>query len=169
MGVVEIDIGCQPSPSGSDEAILSNERRTLVMFAAIDTKKSSRGYLEDKGIAIVECVGCCQSRHGYPNDEGRQEHPLWGAGLKDACGVCEVLESSWVEQVSSQMKTSARRIWGRRYESAYKPTGQATSLRHFIFTFKESTFECIAQGLSVSFHLGSFEDATHALTEMAFK
>lgn len=153
--VVSIDIGCQPSPSGSDELILQSEDSTVLVFAAIDTKLSERGYLEDKGIALVRCEGCDQTRHGYPNDEGRWEHPLWNVGLSEADGVAEVEDSDWVAEVERQQAQARRRLWA---EYAQAMATETARLRHFIFQFKESTFECLASGLSVSLHSERYGD-----------
>jgi hypothetical protein len=30
---------------------------------------------------VVTCDGCSDLRHGYPNDEGPPEHPLYAKGL----------------------------------------------------------------------------------------
>lgn len=157
--IVSVDIGCQPSPSGSGELILQSEDSVLIIFIAIDTKLSERGYLEDKGVAKVRCIGCCQTRHGYPNDEGRDEHPLWLDGLSEVDGVAEVKDSSWATEVGNQMELSARRLWRDRIpEATDSAAGHQGELRHFIFRFKESTFECLASGLSVSLHDEPYEE-----------
>jgi hypothetical protein len=147
--VVSVDIGCQPSPSGSDELILQAENSTVLVFAAIDTKLSERGLLEDKGIALVRCMGCDQTRHGYPNDDARREHPLWNVGLSEAEGVAEVEDSDWVAEVERQQAQARRRLWS---ESAQATATETAKLRHFVFQFKESTFECLASDLHVSLH-----------------
>ena len=154
--VVSIDVGCQPSPSGSGELIIQSEDSTIVVFVAVDTMLSERGFLEDKGIAVVRCVGCNQTRHGYPNDEGRPEHPLWHVGLSETEGIAEVENSSWVSEVSKQQELARRRLWG---EHAQATAAKDTKLKHFIFKFKESTFECLALDLSVSLHTESYEEA----------
>lgn len=155
--VVSVDIGCQPSPSGSSELILQSEGSTFVLFIAIDTKVSERGYLEDKGTAMVRCTGCCQTRHGYPNDDAREEHPLWHAGLSDAGGVAEVQDSGWVTEVKRQRRSTMRRIWGESPDASGLRADKQGELRHFIFKFKESTFECLAYGLSVSLYGENYE------------
>ena len=153
--IVSVDIGCQPSPSGSNELILQSEGSTVVVFTAIDTKLSARGYLEDKGTALVRCQGCNQTRQGYPNDEGRLEHPLWSVGLSEALGVAEVEDSDWVAEVENQQAQARNRLWT---ESAKATVTDAARLRHFIFKFKESTFECLASNLSVSLHRERYSD-----------
>ena len=157
---VALDIGCQPSPSGSAELILSGDGVAYVVFRAIDTKKSEQGVLKDLGVAVVECRGSVLTRHGYPNDEGRLEHPLWPYGLAESTlSVCQVLDSDWAQELDGQMETSARRIWGDSYEQVYNVAeGELRNgrLSHYLFAFKETTFECFAQELVVTMHEGSY-------------
>lgn len=55
--------------------------------------------------------------------------------------VLEVLESPWVHEVTQQMQSSASRIWGGRgMDSSWSRTW---TLRHFMLTLKEKTFECL--------------------------
>ncbi|MBI3897123.1 MAG: hypothetical protein HY308_02370 [Gammaproteobacteria bacterium] len=157
--VIPVEIGCQPSPSGSGELIVQDCESTFVVFIAIDTKKSVRGYLEDKGIAVVECLGSCQTKHGYPNDDGRDEHPLFNFGLSRVHGISEVENSPWVTEVAKQMTETTRRIWGT------PETKKQRKLRHFIFKFKESTFECIASDLTVSFHTEPYTEVVKKLLQ----
>ncbi|HKY92344.1 MAG TPA: hypothetical protein VJM11_14945 [Nevskiaceae bacterium] len=169
MKVVPLDVGCQPSPSGAREVVVASQSSTLVMFMAIDTR-TGEGLLEDKKVAIVECVNCRQSRQGYPNDEGRQEHPLWKAGLSQFFGICEVRESQWAAAVQKQIDDSARRIWGPHYEQAYQRGSglRAGRPRHFIFMFKETTFECLASELSLTLYEGSYEEALQTMVAKAY-
>ena len=150
--VVSADIGCQPSFSGSAETIIQTGGKTLVVFHAISSKLSADGCYDNLDFALVECVGCCRTQFGYPNDEGLPEHPLYSQGLSEIPGVAEVVNSSWSATLGSQMDASARRIWGDQYFKAFKvPQGgeRVFNWKHFIFTFKENTFECIADELKV--------------------
>jgi len=74
------------------------------------------------GVGRVEFFGVCAEKFGEPNDERLPEHALYGRGLH-YYGAHEVVHSRWVatERASSREK-----------------------LRHFIFCFKDSTFECLA-------------------------
>jgi hypothetical protein len=73
---------------------------------------------------------------GYPNDEALPGHPLYGAGL-GPYGVFEVSDSSWKRQIIEQNKRCFPRT-PPHYDS----------LRHFVVTFQDSTFECLAGELS---------------------
>lgn len=74
---------------------------------------------------------------GPPNDEALQGHPLFARGLR-WYGVYEVQDSSWIRLLERR----------NRGHDKHRPESYA-ALRHFAFTFHDSTFECIAHGYRV--------------------
>jgi hypothetical protein len=152
------DIGCEPSPSVPAERVIQDGWATYVLFYAVSKSVDSSGYLKDLGIAVVECEHCSVAKFGYPNDEGRPEHPLYAGGL-DACNssIVEVIGSTWAQEVSQQTHASAQRIWGGR-DPAWKPSPSKLS-RHFIILLKEKTFECLGRALVVRFFAKDFAEA----------
>jgi hypothetical protein len=161
--VVPVDIGCEPSPSGGGEIVIqAEESLVFLIFNAVSRGVSGEGYLDRRGVALVECVGCALTKFGYPNDDGRNEHVLWNKGLSECTGVCEVINSSWKAALEKQMDTSARRIWGAQYYKAYQvPEGgeRQWEWRHFIVQFKENTFECVADSLKLTSMYKTFGEA----------
>ncbi len=160
--VVSAGIDCQPSFSGSAETVLQTEKLTLVVFQAISTELSVDGCYNNLGFAVVECVRCNLTQFGYPNDEGLPEHRLYERGLSDADGIVEVINSSWAASLADQRTASARRIHGDHYNKAYNVAeGEAYiyGWKHFIFQFKENTFECIADSLKLHSINLSFQEA----------
>jgi hypothetical protein len=146
------DIGCRPSPSGSGEVLIQDDTTSFVIFDAMSSTLSKNGGYESLGIAAVEIRDCHLTKYGYPNDEGLIEHPLYYKGLDSAPGVGEVHNSSWMAMLDEQMVTSAMRILGypdRKAYAAVRASNSKVKLRHFIFTFKENTFECLAGELKV--------------------
>ena len=124
---------------------MQTEASTLVAFRAISTKLSPESCLDGLGFALVECVECCRTQFGYPNDEGLPEHALYDQGLSEVeGGVVEVLNSFRVAAVEEQMTASARRIHKDRYRKSKGPP-----LRHFLFLFKDNTFECVCRDLKL--------------------
>jgi len=73
---------------------------------------------------------------GPPNDEALAGHPLAERGLHHY-GVFEVDSSSWVRALER-----ANQVHDRQRPEAY------ADLKHYVFTFHDETFECIASGLS---------------------
>jgi len=93
-------------------------------------------YTEVHDWAIVRFVGCQSHALGPPNGESIPEHPLFKHGLgRSDC--YEVKPSPWIEAIKGP----------QGIEMQDPLTGD--SLLHCIITFEGSTFECIAQGISV--------------------
>ena len=73
---------------------------------------------------------------GSPNDEALEGHLLYPCGLK-SYGIFEVEDSSWIRSLE-------------RMNSVH-PTHRSDrfrNLRHFIFTFHDTCFECVAEAVS---------------------
>jgi hypothetical protein len=84
---------------------------------------------------------------GSPNDEALSGHPLASRGLH-AYGSFEVLHSSWVRALERM--------------NAVHPNHRPDSFagyRHFIFTFHDSTLECVAKGVAFHAHPGPLHSA----------
>ena len=95
-------------------------------------------------VALVEFTRRIAHMFGPPNDETFSSHPLASRGLRPY-GVFEVIDSSWIRQLAGMNR--ARQRW-----SPYD------GMRHFIFSFHDSTFECIAKSLAVNLREGSVRD-----------
>ncbi len=81
---------------------------------------------------------------GPPSDEAIRGHPLHSRGLKSYAAY-EVLESSWIRQLEKMNAVHPQH--DRKWFLAGK--------RHFLFTFDDSTFECIAHGYEAEVRPGS--------------
>ncbi len=130
--VVELDLGVYPEPGAPVPVLVQGEIDCFLVFLAVEKPGG------DISTAVVEAVGCEITRFGYPNDEALAGHPLWGHGLA-FYAIAEVINSSWIAQLNSQARTAG-------FERRAK--------RHFIITFHDSTFECIADRLSARIESG---------------
>ena len=92
----------------------------------------------DEPCALIGFHGAYAHMFGPPNDEAISGHPLANRGLQPY-GAYEVQSSSWLHQL--ELMNSVHPQHQPRHFSQY---------RHFIFTFHDSTFECIAKGFAVS-------------------
>jgi hypothetical protein len=97
------------------------------------------------GVAIVTFRSCLISRFGYPNDEALAGHPLFKSGL-GFYGVYEVTNSSWDRELRLQNRVAF-------------PTFDMPKRRHFILTFHDSMFECIAASAVAEISAESFSGA----------
>jgi hypothetical protein len=139
--------------------LLADGWKTFLLFWAVSKDIGDSGFLTDLGVAVLDCRGCVAIRFGYPNDEGVSEHPLYASGMSDlASSVLEVHESAWAIEVTQQMHASAIRIWGGRQMDSH--WSRDWTLRHFIITLKEKTFECLVYDtIAVDHFCKTFDDA----------
>ena len=73
---------------------------------------------------------------GSPNDEALRGHPLYLRGLRPY-GIFEVEGSSWIRSLERMNS-----VHPRHRSEAFQ------GLRHFILTFHDSCFECVARAVS---------------------
>ena len=102
----------------------------------------------ENSIAIIEFRICADVRFGwFPDENTFGNHPLADRGLEPYAAF-EVQNSSWVRKLAV-------------LESA-ESGGREKSLRtkrHFIFTFHDTTCECVADSYSLRLHNGSIQSA----------
>lgn len=80
---------------------------------------------------------------GPPNDEAFAGHPLAARGLSPYAAF-EVLHSSWLRSLQKMNSVHP-----------YHQPERFARYRHFILSFHDTTFECIAESFSVSLYRGS--------------
>ncbi len=94
--------------------------------------------------AIVDVEGCSIFKFGSPNDEAISGHRLAKIGLT-AYAAFEVSNSTWIAELER-----ANRVHHRHDPRMF------SSLRHFIFTFHDSTLEFVSRsGFKVRHATGS--------------
>jgi hypothetical protein len=125
------DIGFVPEAAVTLPIVLQTDYYTFLAFSAMYEKPD--GMREEAGYGIVQFDGCSLTKFGYPNDEALMGHPLMSRGL-GAYGVYEVRNSTWIKQVTE-------------FNRITFPNTPPSTKKHFMFSFHDSTFECIARGL----------------------
>jgi hypothetical protein len=85
--------------------------------------------------AVIEFESVSAHYFGPPNDEALNGHPLYHKGLR-FYGVYEVQNSSWIRALERMNRVHPKHL--PRIFSRY---------RHFIFTFHDTTLECVANGI----------------------
>ena len=114
--------------------VLCADSTTVLVCEA--SRANSDGIYEDIGYAIVEFPLCDWSTFGYPNDEAIEGHPMYGKGL-DSYDAFEVFNSPWKRRMTEQNRVAF-------------PDTKESATRHLIFSFHESTFECLAEQIEVT-------------------
>jgi hypothetical protein len=150
---VPYDIGFKPEAAVSEPVLLQTDYRTFLTFSA--KRLLSDGKYHDAGYGIIEFERCSLTKFGYPNDEALAGHPLYDKGL-GAYRVFRVCNSSWIKQMTEQNRVSF-------------PKTPDSNKSHFIFTFHDSTFECIANGLTAALSNEPYEKIFAEITKKAFK
>lgn len=85
-------------------------------------------------VCVVTFRTAYASYLGSPNDETLHGHRLYAAGLRHYAAF-EVRNSDWIASLEKM----------NRVHSSHEPEAYA-DLRHFIWSFHDSTFECVAKG-----------------------
>ncbi len=92
----------------------------------------------DAPAAIVVFRGCRATFVGPPNEEAFAGHPLAPRGLHPY-GAFEIARSSWVGSLEQM----------NRVHPNHDPA-RFQHLRHFVWAFHDSTFECVAEAYETS-------------------
>ena len=113
---------------------------------------------DDRGgpIALVTFKGGSAVYSGGPNDEALQGHPLWVRGLRSYTAY-EVLNSAWREALREM-----NRVHDRHSDARFD------RLRHFIWTFHDTTFECLADSYGCSTLVETHVHGTKSLLKTAY-
>jgi hypothetical protein len=101
----------------------------------------------DEPIAIVRCNRCSVHMFGPPDDENLSGHPLAKRGLRQYGGF-RIDRSSWIRKLE-RMNAVHSQLLAERFGN----------LQHLVFTFHDSTFECVCQDFEVTTTRGSIAEA----------
>ncbi|HRG15034.1 MAG TPA: hypothetical protein PLB00_03510 [Pseudomonadota bacterium] len=102
---------------------------------------------DDEPIATVRFERPVAHFFGPPNDEAFTGHPLASRGL-EPYGAYEVLSSSWIRTLEQMNSVHP-----------YHRPEHFRELRHFVLSFHDTTFECIATRYAVEItEYGSVKD-----------
>jgi len=141
--VIELKDAPLPCIGAPLPIVLAGEHDVLLAYLTEnDSEPDGTARIVDSGskerIAGLRFIGCYAHMFGPPNDESIAGHPLYDRGL-NPYGAFEVLESSWIRRLEKM--NSVHPYHDRHRFLANK--------RHLVFSFHDSTFECIAAGLEV--------------------
>jgi len=149
--VVELKDLPQSSVGAPIPHMLADENRVVVAYYIEETRSSQDWtYVPsmspqsfDELIAVVRFTGCASHMFGPPNDEAFRGHPLAGRGLHPY-GVFRIEDSSWIRKLERMNSVHPY----HRPETFWKR-------QHLIFSFHDSTFECVCDGFDVRRMRGS--------------
>jgi len=133
--------------------ILCNDINLVLLFHVdlldlpkITNKIKQRDSTSDTGVAIMKFKKNYIFKYGTPNDEVLDGHPYYNLGLEHY-SFFEVNDSDWIKEI-------------KKIEShhPYYNDNSFEDLKHYIITFKEKTFECIAEHYSIEYYVDTMEN-----------
>src|SRR5262245_2792426 len=129
----ELKLGLAPDPKAHGAIVLQSSWATYATFRAMAADES--GGLRPGGTGIVELLGHQVKHFSYSTDDGLDGRPYSYFDLKPGA-IFEITGSPWLAQVDEAVRYAAAGTNAKRQP-----------LRHFVFTFNSTTFQCIAEGL----------------------
>jgi hypothetical protein len=142
----ELDWSLACDPGAPIPHVFSDGHVVLLSYYVRDSALAHRHDVDlsaGDGIALVRFTGCMAYRLGPPNDEAISGHPLRGRGLR-AYGAHLVERSSWIAELEKR----------NRVHPYHKPD-VFFSLRHYLLTFHDETFECLARDHAMELRTGT--------------
>jgi hypothetical protein len=125
-----------PEPGAPLPVVLADDNGAVVLL--FYASRQGREASPSQEIAVVRFVRCMVHLLGPPNDEAFAGHPLAARGLAPH-GVFRVRDSSWVKALERM-----HRVHPSHRAEAYR------DLTHYVITFHDSVFECLAKGASAT-------------------
>lgn len=134
--------------------VLSTETHLCLLFYSNwgDTDET-QDMEEAATISIVRFEQYLIYKFGVPTDETLLRHPLYNAGLTHYAGHI-VEKSLWIEEIV-------------KVDSVHPYHNKETfkEYRHYVLTFHDSTFECIAKKYEVEYTQQSFDEIAHTVLQ----
>lgn len=136
-----VELGDIPKPRGGAPMpfILADDGILLLSYFVPSEASADAG--EKLTAAILRFDLPLMHLFGPPNDEAIRGHPLWHRGL-ESYGTYRVDQSSLLRRLAAM-----NRVHPRNDPAAFD------KFQHYIVTFEDSTFECVARSYEVSTEL----------------
>ena len=149
--VIPFDLDIPWDTGAPEVKLFSTEYKTILCYYNFDDAYNENGDISiSERTVLIEFDRCILHKFGSPNDETLGGHPLYKKGLK-FYSAHVVRNSNWIEEIKNISKIHDR----------YLP-GMYDDMKHYIFCFKDSTYECIAENFS-------FEVLTCSVKEVFLK
>ncbi len=133
--------------------VLADERDVLVVYLLENRDPDWDGTTvrvvdtaSDGVVAIAHFSGVWATQFGAPNDEALDGHPLFACGLR-SYGAFTVEPSSWKAELAA-----------RNAVHPYHDPRYFRTLTHYVLTFHDSMFECLARTVEFEVLAGSISD-----------
>ena len=141
--VIELKDVPQSSVGAPLPIVLSDESTIVLAYIIQDSSPDTDR--PGESLALVEFELYQSYMFGAPNDEAFSSHPLAARGLHPYAAF-RIDDSSWVRQLERMNSVHPNHNPNKFQE-----------LKHFVFAFHDSTFECVAKGFKILEHEGTLE------------
>lgn len=148
--VARTDVPAHSAGSPCPLVLAGDHFLSLAYYLSDAPEDRGEEFSDREACALVQFKKARAHMFGGPNDEALHGHPLYERGL-GPYGVFEIQHSSWVRRLE---------VMNSVHES-HDPARFAV-LKHFVFTFHDGTFECIAESFDASVHAGSVSQVLRA-------
>ena len=157
----ELDSLPRPDAGAPLPSIVTDDSHLLLAYIVASPKPNWNGVPQgvttdsaDEQIAIVRFQTPRSHSFGAPNDETLHGHRLSQRGLKHYAWF-EVLSSSWIQELERMNSVHPR----------HRPE-VFRAYHHYVATFHDSTFECVAHGFDVEILRGSVRSARERMLQL---
>ena len=139
----QLKLGFGPDPFAAGAVLVLTSFGDFATFPALAKDKS--GAFGRVGTAIIQLIGCQAKTFTYSTADTFSELPRFYGDL-DPGSIYEIKNSAWVTQVTENAASLTVDVKGpSKAKQRSKP--KTRPLKHFVFTFFETTFQCVAEGL----------------------
>lgn len=142
----------EPAPYIEGPVIFQTSEGIILVFDVVCLKGNgswddflNHKLLTNRLMALVEVKGCLLSKFGFPGVEEIDANSLSEKGLI-GYGVFEVINSLWEKMLQEKRLIT----WWHKVKLSSNSNTKYQSKRHFIISFKEGCFECLADELDVT-------------------
>jgi hypothetical protein len=150
--VIPLDDVPQSSVGAPIPIVLAGEHDVLVTYYLQNTPEDWDGTTvkvvgketEGESVAVVKFSLCFAHMFGPPNDEAFSGHPLSDRGL-EPYSAFKIENSSWVRRLEKMNSVHPY------HNKEHYMKGR----NHYVLSFHDSTFECIAEGYEINISTGS--------------
>lgn len=140
--------------------VLSSDSELFVIFYSpqelIDNEIRQRNSVDDRGVSVLRFSRVLSYKFGFPNDEVFSGHPYYKYGLKLYKAQC-IEGSSWVNNLIDINSIHP-----------YHNSEKFNSYRHYLLSFRDNTFECLAQGYEIKHYNQSMFDVGLSVLQELF-
>jgi hypothetical protein len=162
--VIELEIAPQSSVGAPNPIVLAGEHDVFLAYYTQDDSHGRDGTstrivgidTEGEPVAVVRFRRCSAHTFGPPNDEAFGGYPLADRGLRPY-GVFEIKDSSWVRKLEKVNAVHPRHDKHRFIRDK----------THFVFSFHDTTCECVAERFTVEVSTGSVKRVIRRMLEAA--